>query len=204
MQLEDQSFPKRCGHLADKALIPAGEMAGKIAPPSTPAPARRRSSSPAPTRSPSKASSAAIERAARYAEAGADMLFVEAPRTREQLAGIAPALGARAPLMANMVEGGQTPILSGAGTRGARLRARHLPRRDRARARPCRSGFLRRAEARRHHGRVSRPDVRLRRPQHLIGTPQTLERGRATRAGAPGRKNGGRVHDDSIPSPWRC
>ena len=56
---------------------------------------------------------AAVERAHRYAEAGADVLFVEAPRTREQLSAVTQALGGRAPLMANMVEGGQTPILSG-------------------------------------------------------------------------------------------
>ncbi len=54
----------------------------------------------------------AIWRAECYADAGADILFVEAPRTREQLSAVAKALGARAPLLANMVEGGRTPILS--------------------------------------------------------------------------------------------
>ncbi|MGC1575339.1 MAG: isocitrate lyase/phosphoenolpyruvate mutase family protein, partial [Beijerinckiaceae bacterium] len=55
---------------------------------------------------------AAVERARLYAGSGADMLFVEAPRTREQLAAVKTALGNRLPLMANMVEGGQTPVLS--------------------------------------------------------------------------------------------
>jgi len=47
-----------------------------------------------------------------YAESGADLLFVEAPKTRDQLGAIVGALGNRLPLMANMVEGGQTPMLS--------------------------------------------------------------------------------------------
>ena len=54
----------------------------------------------------------AIERARLYAEAGADVLFVEAPKTREQLAAVTSALGALRPLLANMVEGGETPLSS--------------------------------------------------------------------------------------------
>ncbi|OYX83284.1 MAG: carboxyvinyl-carboxyphosphonate phosphorylmutase, partial [Azorhizobium sp. 35-67-5] len=54
----------------------------------------------------------AIERAALYADAGADVLFVEAPRSREQLAAVTAALGNRLPLLANMVEGGDTPLAS--------------------------------------------------------------------------------------------
>jgi 2-methylisocitrate lyase-like PEP mutase family enzyme len=56
----------------------------------------------------------AIERALAYRDAGADVLFVEAPKAREDLARIVAALGTAVPLMANMVEGGKTPILSGA------------------------------------------------------------------------------------------
>ncbi len=56
----------------------------------------------------------AIERAQLYAEAGADALFVEAPGSAEELARIPAALGGRLPLMANMVEGGKTPILPAA------------------------------------------------------------------------------------------
>jgi 2-methylisocitrate lyase-like PEP mutase family enzyme len=56
----------------------------------------------------------AIERARLYAEAGADLLFVEAPRSRDELQTVADALRGAAPLMANMVEGGRTP-LTGAG-----------------------------------------------------------------------------------------
>ncbi|MGC1235788.1 MAG: isocitrate lyase/phosphoenolpyruvate mutase family protein, partial [Xanthobacteraceae bacterium] len=56
----------------------------------------------------------AIERAITYANAGADLLFVEAPKTRDDLARMAEALRGRTPLMANMVEGGKTPPLSAA------------------------------------------------------------------------------------------
>ena len=55
----------------------------------------------------------ALERAALYRDAGADVLFVEAPKTRVELKRIPPALG-NVPLMANMVEGGKTPVLSAA------------------------------------------------------------------------------------------
>jgi 2-methylisocitrate lyase-like PEP mutase family enzyme len=54
----------------------------------------------------------ALERAALYQEAGADVLFVEAPQTMDQLQAIVRALGAATPLVANMVEGGKTPILT--------------------------------------------------------------------------------------------
>ena len=58
----------------------------------------------------------AIARAALYREAGADMLFVEAPRQREELGRIGALMGKSTPLMANMVEGGKTPVLLGSGT----------------------------------------------------------------------------------------
>jgi 2-methylisocitrate lyase-like PEP mutase family enzyme len=57
----------------------------------------------------------AIERAALYREAGADVLFVEAPKTRDQLARVARALGPQVAMMANMVEGGRTPVLPASG-----------------------------------------------------------------------------------------
>ena len=81
IQLEDQDFPKRCGHLDGKALIAADEMCGKIR---AALDARRSREtldrSPAPTRSRSRASSARSSAPRRYREAGADMLFVEAPK----------------------------------------------------------------------------------------------------------------------------
>ncbi len=109
LQVEDQSYPKRCGHLSDKTLIPASEMAGKIA---AMADVRASSETLIIARTDAIAVEgydAAVERAERYAEAGADMLFIEAPRSREELAGVATHFAGRMPLLANMVEGGRTP-----------------------------------------------------------------------------------------------
>jgi 2-methylisocitrate lyase-like PEP mutase family enzyme len=118
IQLEDQDFPKRCGHLDGKALVPAPEMCGKIR---AALDARRSSQTLVIARTDAVAVEGfeqAIERAALYREAGADMLFVEAPKARDDLARIISALGAtssaRSPLMANMVEGGKTPAMSAA------------------------------------------------------------------------------------------
>ncbi len=107
LQLEDQTFPKRCGHLADKSLVPVGEMVGKIR---AAADARSNSATLIVARTDAVAVEgfdAAIERASRYAEAGADMLFVEAPRTREQLGAVATALQGTLPLMANRWKAGR-------------------------------------------------------------------------------------------------
>lgn len=113
IQLEDQSFPKRCGHLDDKSLISADEMVGKI---KAAVDARRSPDTLIIARTDAVAVEGfdqAIERATLYLQAGADVLFVEAPKTREDLSGIANRIGSGIPLMANMVEGGKTPILSG-------------------------------------------------------------------------------------------
>ena len=123
LQFEDQSFPKRCGHLTDKAVIPAGEMAGKI---KAAVDARSSEDTLIVARTDAVAVegvSAALDRARLYVEAGADVLFVEAPKSREQLSAIATDLGGIRPLLANMVEGGQTPISSASelGELGYRL-----------------------------------------------------------------------------------
>jgi 2-methylisocitrate lyase-like PEP mutase family enzyme len=110
LQVEDQTFPKRCGHLKDKSLISAQEMASKIA---IMADTRKSDETLIIARTDALAVEgydAAIERAERYVEAGADMLFIEAPRSREELETIADHFKGRVPLMANMVEGGTTPI----------------------------------------------------------------------------------------------
>lgn len=114
LQIEDQTFPKRCGHLSDKSLVPVGEMVGKIR---AAADARENRETLIIARTDAVAVEgfdAALERAGRYAEAGADVLFVEAPKTRAELGRITGALGGRLPLMANMVEGGLTPVLPAA------------------------------------------------------------------------------------------
>ena len=111
IQIEDQDFPKRCGHLDNKTLIPAQEMAGKI---KAAVDARTRRDTLIIARTDAVAVEGfdrAMARAALYREAGADMLFVEAPRQRDELGRIGARLGKSVPLMVNMVEGGKTPML---------------------------------------------------------------------------------------------
>jgi 2-methylisocitrate lyase-like PEP mutase family enzyme len=110
LQLEDQAAPKRCGHFEGKAVISQSEMVQKIR-------AARdasldddlvliaRTDSIAPC-----GLEEALERAQAYGEAGADLIFVEAPETMEQLELLPHRVGF--PLVANMVEGGRTPLLS--------------------------------------------------------------------------------------------
>ncbi|SMC49990.1 isocitrate lyase/phosphoenolpyruvate mutase family protein [Rhizobium sp. RU36D] len=114
IQLEDQTLPKRCGHLQDKSIVSAQEMAGKV---KAAVDARASEDTLIIARTDAVAIEgleAAIDRAALYAEAGADILFVEAPRSAEQLTAVSSALAGRRPLLANMVEGGNTPMFSAA------------------------------------------------------------------------------------------
>lgn len=108
LQLEDQSFPKRCGHFSGKAVIPAQEMATKIR---AAAEARRDPDLQLIARTDAAAVEgfdAAIERAHRYAEAGADILFVEAVTEMDQIRRL-PGLLPR-PALINLVLGGRTPV----------------------------------------------------------------------------------------------
>ena len=110
LQIEDQSYPKRCGHLSEKRLVSASEMAGKV---KAAVDARASAETLVIARTDAIAVeglSAALDRASLYAEAGADVLFVEAPGSQDELGAIVRALGGKAPLMANMVEGGRTPL----------------------------------------------------------------------------------------------
>jgi 2-methylisocitrate lyase-like PEP mutase family enzyme len=114
IQIEDQGFPKRCGHLDNKTLVPAAEMAGKI---KAAVDARHSKDTLIIARTDAVAVDGfeqAVERALIYMDAGADVLFVEAPKARDELAEIVKQVGRALPLMANMVEGGKTPILSAA------------------------------------------------------------------------------------------
>jgi 2-methylisocitrate lyase-like PEP mutase family enzyme len=113
IQLEDQAFPKRCGHLDNKSLIPPDEMVGKI---KAALDARRSRETLVIARTDAVAVEGfdrAVARAVSYRDAGADILFIEAPKTRAELQRIPPAVG-NVPLMANMVEGGKTPPLNAA------------------------------------------------------------------------------------------
>lgn len=119
LQVEDQSYPKRCGHLSDKSLIPSGEMAGKIA-----AMADARASEDTLIVARTDAISVegfdgAMARAEAYVAAGADVLFVEAPRSGAELRAVADRFRGRIPLLANMVDGGVTPVESAADLEAA-------------------------------------------------------------------------------------
>lgn len=112
IQLEDQSFPKRCGHLDGKTIVSSQEMVGKI---KAATDARHSSDTLIMARTDAVAVEGfdeAIERAERYLEAGADILFVEAVRSDEQMQIVNQRFAGRVPLLANMVEGGKTPVKS--------------------------------------------------------------------------------------------
>jgi 2-methylisocitrate lyase-like PEP mutase family enzyme len=109
IQLEDQQTPKRCGHFAGKSVIEAGEMVGKI---KAAVDARRSEDFLIVARTDARAIegfNAALDRAGRYIEAGADVTFVEAPESLDEIRAI-PA-GLAAPQLINMVIGGRTPII---------------------------------------------------------------------------------------------
>jgi len=104
--IEDQTTPKRCGHLTGKTLIPAAEMEGKL---KAALDARRDPELVLIARSDAIAVEgleAACERAERYIATGADMLFLEGPRTRDELQAIVARFGQRVPLMIAMTAGG--------------------------------------------------------------------------------------------------
>jgi 2-methylisocitrate lyase-like PEP mutase family enzyme len=109
VQLEDQDFPKRCGHLDDKTVVPRGEMVQKLR-------AARDAASDADLVLIARTDAiavegleAAIERALAYAEAGADVIFVEAPTSEAQMETIARRVST--PKLLNMFEGGKTPLV---------------------------------------------------------------------------------------------
>src|SRR5580704_5282222 len=108
IQLEDQHAPKRCGHFSGKELIPAAEMVNKV----RAAVDSRREGLLIIARTDACAVEgfeAAIDRARRYIEAGADVTFVEAPESLDDLRALPRRL--KAPQLVNMVLGGKTPII---------------------------------------------------------------------------------------------
>ena len=112
IQLEDQSMPKRCGHLKGKKVIAKDEMVGKV---KAAVDARQDQDTIVLARTDAIAVEGfepALDRAHAYVEAGADMLFVEAPQTLEDMKTICDQFAGKVPLLANMVEGGATPITS--------------------------------------------------------------------------------------------
>lgn len=123
IQLEDQTFPKRCGHLDGKSVVSTQEMTGKL---KAALDARQSASTLILARTDAVATEgleAALERAERYLECGVDALFIEALRTPEQMDAACKQFASRIPLLANMVEGGKTPVQSAEelGQRGFRI-----------------------------------------------------------------------------------
>jgi 2-methylisocitrate lyase-like PEP mutase family enzyme len=112
VQLEDQTFPKRCGHLDGKGVIATSEMCGKLR---AALDARTSSNTLILARTDALAVEgfdAAMERAEAYLACGVDALFIEALRSPEQMQQACARFAHRVPLLANMVEGGKTPVQS--------------------------------------------------------------------------------------------
>lgn len=109
IHLEDQVFPKKCGHMSGKAVIPAQEMVGKVR---AAVAARTDPDFLLIARTDAAAVHGlddALDRAKAYADAGADLLFVEAPTDERSIVRISEELDGAAPLVFNWVEGGRTP-----------------------------------------------------------------------------------------------
>jgi carboxyvinyl-carboxyphosphonate phosphorylmutase len=112
MQLEDQVMPKKCGHMSGKAVLPVSEMVGKIR---AAVEARRDPDLVLIARTDAAAVHGlddAIARARAFADAGADVLFVEAPTSEDDISRVAEELRDVAPLVFNWAEGGRTPPIS--------------------------------------------------------------------------------------------
>lgn len=111
IQIEDQSMPKRCGHLAGKRLVSTAEMVGKI---KAACDARQSADTLIVARTDAVAVEgleASLERGVSFVEAGADILFVEALPDEQAMRVATQALASRVPMLVNMVEGGKTPIM---------------------------------------------------------------------------------------------
>jgi 2-methylisocitrate lyase-like PEP mutase family enzyme len=111
VHLEDQVMPKKCGHMSGKAVVGADEMAGKIR---AAVAARHDPDFLVIARTDAAAVEgldAALDRARAYADAGADLLFVEAPTSEDDIARVARELAGVSPLVFNWAEGGRTPPL---------------------------------------------------------------------------------------------
>jgi 2-methylisocitrate lyase-like PEP mutase family enzyme len=110
IQIEDQEYPKKCGHTPGRRVVPIADAARRIK-----VAVEARSSKDFLVIARTDARTAlgldeALRRGEAFLKAGADMLFIESPESEEELAKIGQAFG-NVPLVANMVEGGRTPIL---------------------------------------------------------------------------------------------
>jgi hypothetical protein len=178
IQLEDQTFPKRCGHLDGKGVVPVAEMCGKLR---AALDARHSKDTLILARTDAVAVEgfdAAMERAEQYLACGVDALFIEAVRSPEQMKAACGRFAARIPMLANMVEGGKTPVHSAAALGELGYRIVIFPG---GTARAV-SHLLRRYYASLHQHQTTAPfkDEMLDFDQlnALIGTPELLELGK--------------------------
>lgn len=112
LHIEDQTFPKKCGHFDDKSVIPTEEMVQKIRAATD---ARSDDDFVIIARTDARAVEgfdAAVDRSYNYLDAGADVLFFEAPTSEEELRKVGEEFGDDIPLVANMTEGGETPLFT--------------------------------------------------------------------------------------------
>ena len=178
IQLEDQTFPKRCGHLDGKGVVPVAEMCGKLR---AALDARHSKDILILARTDAVAVEgfdAAMERAEQYLACGVDALFIEAVRSPEQMKAACGRFAARIPMLANMVEGGKTPVHSAAALGELGYRIVIFPG---GTARAV-SHLLRRYYVSLHQHQTTAPfkDEMLDFDQlnALIGTPELLELGK--------------------------
>ena len=178
IQIEDQTFPKRCGHLAGKAVAPVAEMTGKLR---AALDARASGDTLILARTDAVAVEGfdrALDRAERYLEAGADALFIEAVKSEEQMRLVNARFAGRAPLLANMVEGGQTPVKSAANLESLGYRIAIFPG---GAVRAVAHNLVAYYASLRQHGTTAPFATRMLDfdgLNRLIGTPELLARGK--------------------------
>jgi 2-methylisocitrate lyase-like PEP mutase family enzyme len=178
IQLEDQTFPKRCGHLDGKSVVPVAEMQGKLR---AALDARRHADTLILARTDAVAVEgldAALDRAEAYLACGVDALFIEALRSPEQMDAACRRFAARAPLLANMVEGGKTPVQGVAELEARGFRIVIFPGGTARAVAHALTGYF--ASLRRHGSTALWRDRMLDFDalNALIGTPELLEQGR--------------------------
>ena len=165
VQIEDQVSPKRCGHMEGKEVIPADEMVIKVR---AAVAARRSDETLIIARSDALQVTGLEDTLARcnaYSEAGADLVFVDAPRTVEEYAAITESCSA--PCVANMSETGRSPVDLDRRARGDGLQARHLPEHADVALRQGLRGALPGGPARQDDGGPRRSLHELRRRQRV-------------------------------------
>jgi len=176
LQMEDQVSPKRCGHMAGKQVISASEMVGKI---HAALDARRDADTVIVARTDALGVNGfedALERAQRYREAGADALFVEAPKTVEQMQEISRRFATHIPLVHNLVEGGGSPVADADGLQQLGYRVALYPAALLHQFVPQAQGLLR--HIREQGSTQARDDlIDLNRINAIVGAPELLATG---------------------------